>query len=107
MKNVSRLGKVRSLGLLALVTLAACTVTGEGYVGGYYEPPGYEYGAWQPHYYVAPPRGGEHRGDRDEHRPEPQKAPAPRAYRPAPPSRSAPSIPTRPAPPPGHDSGHR
>lgn len=49
-----------------LVILAACAVgvggpgyDGEvGYVGGYYEPWGYDYGGWGGRYRVGPPRGG-------------------------------------------------
>ncbi len=90
------------LGFLLLAVLVACTVTGDGgYVGVAYEPPGYEYGGWGPRYYVAPPRGGEHRdehaGERGgEHRAEPPRPAPPRSYRPVAPSRPAPSIPTRP-----------
>lgn len=112
MNPIGRPWKMRALGLAALVSLAGCTVSGEGYVGAVYEPAGYEYGGWETGYYVAPPRHG-HRDDRydrrDEHRAEvrhvePVPAPQPSsryAYRPAPSSRPAPSIPTRPAPP-GH-----
>jgi hypothetical protein len=31
---------------------------GVGYVGGYYEPGGYDYGGWGGRYRVGPPRGG-------------------------------------------------
>ena len=31
-----------------------------GYVGGVYQPGGYEYGRWGPGYHVGPPRGDEH-----------------------------------------------
>lgn len=53
---------IGAAGLLALVTLAACVATGyddgpdTGYVGGYYEPAGYEVGGWGPGYRVGPPR---------------------------------------------------
>jgi hypothetical protein len=60
-----------------------------GYVGGYYEPYGYEYGGWGPGYHVGPWRGGGHpdyHGGGGGHAP---------AYRPAPAGRSAPSIPGR------------
>lgn len=137
MNPVVRTWKGRALGLAALVTLSGCTVTGEGYVGAVYEPVGYEYGAWQTGYYVAPPRHGHRDGNydrhdrRDEHRAsgpevrhvEPVPAPQPSsryAYRPAPSSVAAPSIPMRPAPPgrrktppghaktpPGHEKNHR
>lgn len=101
MNIIARRWKVRALGLLLLGSLSACTVGGEGYVGGVYEPAGSDYGGWGPGYYVAPPRRGErhdeHRGERGgERRSEPAKQPSPHAYRPAPPSRPAPSIPSRP-----------
>ncbi len=32
---------------------------GIGYVGGYYQPYGYDWGGWGPGYHVGPPRGGE------------------------------------------------
>jgi hypothetical protein len=79
-----RLGVI-VLGVLLLVGLGACVATGPGYVGGYYDPYGNDYGGWRPGYYVAPPRGGERREERS----------APHAYRPAPSSRQAPSIPKR------------
>ena len=67
---------------------------GVAYVGDYYEPDGYVYGHWHPGYNVAPPRR-----ERDAHpqvaRPQNNRVSTP-AYRPAPSSRSAPSIPSRP-----------
>lgn len=45
-----------------LLLLQACAVTadgygdGVGYVGGFYEPYGYEYGGWGSDYRVGPPR---------------------------------------------------
>ncbi|MGB6485589.1 MAG: hypothetical protein WBE91_01770 [Steroidobacteraceae bacterium] len=54
---------IAAAGLLALVTLSACVATGYdggpgfGYVGGYYEPAGYDVGGWGPGYRVGPPRG--------------------------------------------------
>lgn len=95
MKIALRRLSVSALGFLLLTVLYACLVPDAGYVGGVYVEPGYEYGGWGPGYHVAPPRGGEHRSEPrgDERRSEKS---APRAYRPAPPSRSAPSIPTRP-----------
>jgi hypothetical protein len=80
------------LGALALTLLSACEVTGVGvdtsvgvgYVGGYYEPYGYEYGGWGGGYRVGPGRGGDRRGGH------------PGPYRAAPASRSTPSIPGRP-----------
>jgi len=85
--------RVSALGLLLLAGLCACIAIGPGYdggvgvgyVGGYYEPYGFDYGGWEPGYHVAPPRGGERRPAQS----------APHAYRPAPSSRSTPSIPTR------------
>jgi hypothetical protein len=90
---------------LALSMLVACAVTGvgvdvdggAGYVGGYYQPYGYEYGGWGRDYHVGPARGrehgDEHGGDRGgQHPAGPSHAPA---YRPAPAGRSAPSIPGR------------
>jgi hypothetical protein len=85
---------VGALGLLLLAGLCACIATGPGYdggvsvgyVGGYYEPYGSDYGGWGPGSHVAPPRGGERRSVQS----------STHAYRPAPPSRSTPSLPTRP-----------
>ena len=54
---------IAAAGLLALLTLSACVATGYGdsgggigYVGGYYEPAGYEVGGWGSGYRVGPPR---------------------------------------------------
>jgi len=100
------------LGALIVTMLFACAVNGVGvdstvgvgYVGGYYEPYGYDYGGWGGSYRVGPSRCCEHRDDRhDEHRDDHHDnghadrgrgghAPA---YRPAPAGRSAPSIPGR------------
>jgi hypothetical protein len=79
-----------ALGAFALTMLYACavdgvgvdTTVGVGYVGGYYEPYGYEYGGWGGGYRVGPGRGGDRRGDHPSH-----------SYRPAPASRPTPSIP--------------
>jgi hypothetical protein len=120
MRAAARTWKMRGLAVATLVTLSGCTVSGEGYVGGYYDPPGYEYGGWQPGYYVAPPHarrqrdghdghdghGGQPGGDHRAEAPRPPRPPAPRAYRAAPPA-PAPSIPTKPAPRADHDRGHR
>jgi hypothetical protein len=81
------------LGALALTLLNACEVSGVGvdgtvgvgYVGGYYEPYGYDYGGWGHGYRVGPGRGDDRRGDHPSH-----------PYRAAPPTRRAPSIPGRP-----------
>jgi hypothetical protein len=78
------------LGALALVLLHACAVggvgvdgsVGVGYVGGYYEPYGYDYGGWGGGYRVGPGWGGDRRGGH-----------SPGSYRPAPASRPTPSIP--------------
>jgi len=100
------------LGAFALALLNACEVTGVGvdgsvgvgYVGGYYEPYGYEYGGWGSGYRVGPGRGGDRRGgDGGDHRGgeggyHHQDAPraSSHAYRSAPASRPTPSIPNRP-----------
>jgi hypothetical protein len=58
-------------GFVALLIVSGCAVTGvgygydaEGYVGGVYEPYGYDYGGWGGRYRVGPPRGDYHGGDR-------------------------------------------
>jgi hypothetical protein len=79
-----------ALGAVAVTLLYACavdgvgvdTTVGVGYVGGYYEPYGYDYGGWGGGYRVGPGRGGDRRGDHPSH-----------SYRPAPASRPTPSIP--------------
>ena len=43
------------------------TDVGVGYVGGFYEPFGYDWGGWGPNYHVGPPRGGERSGDHSGH----------------------------------------
>jgi len=85
-----------ALGIAVVTLLQACVADGAYYEGGgaevtygadFYEPSGYEYGGWGPGYRVGPPRGGDHRHDHPGGgRP---------AYRPAAPSRSMPSIPSR------------
>ncbi len=51
--------------LTLLLAIGACAVTGVGvgyegdYVGGVYEPYGYDYGGWGRGYRVGPPRGGD------------------------------------------------
>jgi len=98
---------VRALGIVLLAWPSGCAVTGEGYVGGVYEEPGYDFGDWGAGYWVGPPRGREHRDEHhDEHRvdgggvrrPEPARPAPPHAYRSAPATRPVPSIPTRPSP---------
>ena len=80
----------------ALLVVAACAVgvggpgyggyDGVGYVVGYYEPGGYDYGGWGGRYRVGPPRGGAgHDGGR-----------AAAGGRPTGGGRAAPSIPGRP-----------
>jgi len=76
---------VSALGLLLFAGLCAC-IAGGGYVGGYSESYGSDYGGWGSGYQVGPPRGGERRPAQS----------STHAFRPAPPSRSTPSIPTRP-----------
>jgi hypothetical protein len=84
---------VAGLGAVALTVLQACAVdsvgvdgaVGVGYVGGYYEPYGYEYGGWGGGYRVGPGWGGYQRGGHPSG-----------GYRAAPASRRTPSIPSRP-----------
>lgn len=85
-KSIIRRWKVSALGFLVLTVLVACTVTPGGYVGGVYEPSGSDYGGWGPGYHVGPARHGERREEHSSNH----------AYRPAAPSRPAPSIPSRP-----------
>jgi hypothetical protein len=97
-----------ALGAAALTMLIACEVTGVGvdssvgvgYVGGYYEPYGYDYGGWGGAYRVGPSRCCEHRDDHghdghDGHDARGGHGGRAPAYRPAPAGRSAPSIPER------------
>jgi hypothetical protein len=64
MKRMTRVWTASAVGTLALMSLSGCVVggyggdIGVGYVGGVYEPGGYEYGGWGPGYRVGPPRGG-------------------------------------------------
>jgi hypothetical protein len=84
----------RGLGALILAMLGGCAVdgvsgsVGVGYVGGYYEPYGYDYGGWGPGYAVGPYRGGHGDFHRD-------RGHAP-AFHPAPRGHSMPSLPSRP-----------
>lgn len=89
------------LGLALLAGAAACAVTGVGvgydggpeeYVGGFYEPYGYDYGGWGRGYRVGPPRGDFHGDFRGGERGPGEGHP----YHSAPPGRSMPSIPGRP-----------
>jgi hypothetical protein len=96
MKSLLQRCSMRGLLVVVFAAAAGC-VAGGGYDGGvevgygvdYYEPFGYEYGGWGPGYGVGPPRRGFDRGRGDG-----PGAPHP-AYRPAAPSRSMPSLPTR------------
>jgi hypothetical protein len=56
-------------GVVLLAVLSACVVgpgydgsVDVGYVGGFYEPYGYDYGGWGGRYRVGPPRGGARMG---------------------------------------------
>jgi hypothetical protein len=85
--------RITGLALLLVVGVDGCVATGPGYGGGvdvgvstgFYEPYGYDYGGWGAGYYVGPGRGGDRRGT----------GARPHAYRPAAPSHSTPSIPSR------------
>jgi hypothetical protein len=91
---------------LMLIAPLGCTVTGAGYIDDgtvgigvdYYEPFGFDYGGWGPAYGVGPYRDGGHRHDHG------GSAPG-RAYRPASPSRSIPSIPSHGRPGGGRPAG--
>jgi hypothetical protein len=97
MNSAKQRWMIPALGVLLFVGLGACIATGPGYgggvgvgyIGGVYEPNGYDYGGWGGNYQVGPPRGHERR---------PQQ-PQAHAYRAAPYSRPIPSIPTRPGRP--------
>ena len=94
------------LAAASLVVLAACVATpgydggssvSVGYSVGFYEPHGYVYGGYPSHYHVAPPPVNR---DRDAYVRASHEGARPfqPAYRPAPPSRPAPSLPSRPRP---------
>ena len=94
----------RSAFLLSAVTWtflsAGCIMSDGGYDNGgavgvdYYESYGVDYGGWGPGYQVAPYRGGGHRPEGGEHRPSGADGhQGGHAYRPAPASRSLPSLP--------------
>jgi hypothetical protein len=88
----------------AMTLGSGCAVTGDGYAYGngygydnnpqfgmdYYEPYGGAYGEWGPGYRVGPFHEGGHHWERGG-----GARPSPHAYRPAPPSRAVPSIPSR------------
>jgi hypothetical protein len=93
------LSTISAIGLVAALTSScAVGVGGYGYGDGYddpvdigvdyYMPFGVEYGGWGPGYRVGPYRDGGRHPDGGGH--------APRAYRPAAPGHSVPSIPSRP-----------
>jgi hypothetical protein len=92
MNRVTRLSASVAIGVFASLSSGCiATVGGYGYDGndgvgvGYYEPAGVVYGGWGGGYRVGPYRGGEHRpGPGGNH-----------AYRSAPASHVAPSIPSQ------------
>ena len=111
--NISLL---RSLTLAFVVCTATVLLSGciglngggyydDGFIGpGYYEPSGVVYGGWESGYHVAPYRGGDHRDNR------PTSGgghASSRAYRSAPASHSAPSIPSQPRSGGSHSGGSR
>lgn len=63
--------------IFAAILLTGCVAAGYddgvgvnvGYVGGFYEPWGYDYGGWGRGYRVGPPRGGFVGGGRGGHAP--------------------------------------
>ena len=105
MSIVLRLCAASALGIVLLTFLFACVVpggeyersAGVAYGVNYYEPSGHTYGGWPPGYKVAPPRGG------DPHAEHARYEAPPHAYRPTPPSRPIPSIPTHSRPAAEHD----
>ena len=62
-----------------LIIMSACVGVGYGgsvgYVGGGYEPSGYDYGGWGGAYRVGPPRGGPRGGGGGRHAPSIPSAP--------------------------------
>ena len=106
MKTVLRQWPFILLAAAVFTLLSGCVATTGGYGGeDYYEPSGYYYNGWGPTYRVGPPR----RGDHDDH-PGPPHAESHQghpAYRPAPPSRAVPSIPTKPRPQPRGPGEHK
>ena len=85
---------IELMGALILAAISSCAVdgvsggVGVGYVDGYYEPYGYDYGGWGPGYAVGPYRDGHAGFYRD-------RGHAP-AFHPAPHGHAMPSIPSRP-----------
>jgi hypothetical protein len=96
-RSVRRLMVIVFAAVAGCAAIAGCVADGGydggvdvGYDVGFYEPFGYEYGGWGPGYRVGPPRRGFDRGRGDVHGGTPHSS-----YRPAAPSRSMPSLPTR------------
>jgi hypothetical protein len=94
------------LAAIAFVPLTGCVASAGGYVGDYdyYGAPGYVvYDGWGPTYRVGPPREDHdhhdvhHDDHHDDHGSDGHAGHT--AYKPAPPSRSVPSIPTQSRPP--------
>ena len=80
-----------ALALTGLGICAGCAnpqvefgLTGDDYAGNYYEPGGYEYGAWEGGFRVGPGRNGERGFERNE-----------RPFRSAGAARRTPSVPSR------------
>jgi hypothetical protein len=114
MKTGLRGWSIAAIAAAMFTGLTGCVTTDGGYEASYgvdyYEPYGYEYGRLHPGYHVAPPRrdpndrqGRENRQPpvRVDNRPTQPPArvdnrPSRPAYQPAPPSRPAPSIPSKP-----------
>lgn len=92
MRKYAQHVRIMGLAFLLVVGVEGCVATGSGYDGdvdvgvsaGFYEPYGYDYGGWGAGYDVGPGRGGERRGGPGRNH----------SYRPAPPSRPTPSIPS-------------
>lgn len=85
---------IRGVIAVLLMALSGCLTTGGGlairYNADYYEPYGYAYSGLRDYRVGPPPRGGYEHPERSNARPSRP------AYRPAPPSRLTPSIPTQP-----------
>jgi hypothetical protein len=88
------------LAAVAFMSPIGCVASAGVYAGDYdgdyyYGAPGYVvYDGWGPTYHVGPPRGDHDHHD-DHHDGHGSGHQAPPAYRPAPPSRAVPSIPTQ------------
>lgn len=100
MKSTAHRLLASGLGVMIMLLLNACAVTGVGvegsvgYDGGYYEPYGYDYGGWGVGYRVGPSRCCDHR-DVHVHPVDRGRGGRAPAFRPAPAGRTAPSIPGR------------